>query len=170
MKYLFRLRRYLKPYLWHVLLNMILLLSVTGLSLVVPQIIQGVIDQGLKAGATAFLVRSALILVGLGAGTALLNLGQRYLTEWISVHVGYDLRNAMYDRIQYLPFTYHDHATTGQLINRCMEDVRSVQSFAGSSLVEVVQLGVLSIGVIAALVASNAWLAVISLLPLIPMI
>ena len=45
-----------------------------------------------------------------------MNLGQRYVTEWISAHVGYDLRNSMYDRIQYLPFTYHDHTTTGQLI------------------------------------------------------
>ncbi|MCX6036116.1 MAG: ABC transporter ATP-binding protein [Chloroflexi bacterium] len=170
MKYLYRLRAYLKPYLWQLLLNMLILLSITGLSLVVPQIIQGVIDQGLKAGATAFLVRSALILVGIGAGTAALNLGQRYLTEWIGAHVGFDLRNAMYDRIQYLPFTYHDHSTTGQLINRCIEDVRAVQSFAGDSLVQVVQLGVLSVGVVTVLINRNTWLAVIALLPLIPMV
>ena len=170
MKHLFKLRPYLKPYLWQLMLNMFILLGMTGLSLVVPQIIQGVIDQGLKAGATAFLVRSALILVGIGAGTAVLNLGQRYLTEWIGAHVGYDLRNAMYDRIQYLPFTYHDHTTTGQLINRCIEDVRSVQSFAGDSLVQIVQLGVLSVGVVTILVLRNSWLAVVALLPLIPMV
>src|SRR5512137_634081 len=170
MKYLFRLRRYLKPYLWHVLLNMILLLSVTGLALVVPQIIQGVIDQGLKAGATAFLVRSALILVGLGTGTAVLNLVQRYLIEWIGAHVGYDLRNAMYDRIQYLPFSFHDHSTTGQLINRCIEDVRAVQNFAGGSVIEIIQLGLLSVGVLVALFSSNPLLASIALMPLIPMI
>ena len=170
MKHLFKLRTYLKPYFWQLLLNMLILLSITGLSLVVPQIIQGVIDQGLKAGATAFLVRSALILVGIGAGTAVLNLGQRYLTECIGAHVGYDLRNAMYDRIQYLPFTYHDHSTTGQLINRCIEDVRAVQSFAGDSLVKIVQLGVLSVGVVTILVARNSWLAVIVLLPLVPMV
>jgi ATP-binding cassette subfamily B protein len=170
MKHLFKLRAYLKPYLWKILFNMLILLSVTGLSLVVPQIIQGVIDQGLKAGATAFLVRSALILVAIGAGTAILNLGQRYLTEWIGAHVGYDLRNAMYDRIQYLSFTYHDHSTTGQLINRCIEDVRAVQSFAGDSLVQMVQLGVLSVGVVTVLITRNPWLAVIALLPLVPMV
>jgi len=167
---LFKLRAYLKPYLWQLLLNMLILLGMTGLSLVVPRILQGVIDEGLKAGATAFLIRSALILVGIGAGTAVLNLGQRYLTEWIGAHVGYDLRNAMYDRIQYLPFTYHDHSTTGQLINRCIEDVRAVQSFAGDSLVQIVQLGVLSVGVVAVLVARNPWLALIALLPLVPMV
>ena len=51
MKYLIRLRNYLKPYRGQLILNLALLLSVTGLSLVVPQIIQQVIDQGLKAGA-----------------------------------------------------------------------------------------------------------------------
>ena len=167
---LFKLRAYLKPYLWQLLLNLTILLGMTGLSLVVPRILQGVIDQGLKAGASAFLLRSALILVGIGAGTAVLNLGQRYLTEWIGAHVGYDLRNAMYDRIQYLPFTYHDHSTTGQLINRCIEDVRAVQNFAGDSLVQIVQLGVLSVGVVAVLVARNPWLALIALLPLVPMV
>ncbi len=167
---LLKLRLYLKPYLWQLMLNMFILLSMTGLSLVVPQIIQGVIDQGLKAGAAAFLIRSALILLGIGVGTAALNLGQRYLTEWIGAHVGYDLRNAMYDRIQYLPFTYHDHSTTGQLINRCIEDVRAVQNFAGDSLVQIVQLGVLSVGVVTALVIRNPLLAVIALLPLVPMV
>ncbi len=170
MRHLFRLRLYLKPYLWQTLLNITFLLSVTGLALVVPQILQNVIDQGLKAGASAFLLRSALLLVGIGLGTAALNLGQRYLTEWIGDYVGYDLRNAMYDRIQYLPFTYHDHTTTGQLINRCIEDVRAVQSFAGDSLTQIVQLAVLSVGVVTILFLRNPWLALVALLPLVPMV
>src|SRR5512142_1374252 len=170
MNHLFRLRHYLRPYRGQLSLNLILLLTVTALSMLVPQVIQQVIDQGLKSGEAAFLIRSALILVGIGLLTALLNLGQRYATEWISAHVGYDLRNSMYDRIQVLPFTYHDHTTTVQLINRCIEDVRSVQVFAGESIVEIVQLGLLSIGVIAILFIRNPLMAAISLLPLIPMV
>ncbi len=170
MKYLIRLRNYLKPYRGRLVLNLAFLLSTTALSLAVPQIIQQVIDQGLKAGAASFLIRSALLLLGIGVLTASLNLGQRYVTEWISAHVGYDLRNSMYDRIQYLPFTYHDHTTTGQLINRCIEDVRSVQFFAGESIVEIVQLGIVAIGVVAILFLRNPLMALISLLPLIPMV
>jgi ABC-type multidrug transport system fused ATPase/permease subunit len=169
MKHLYKLRRYLKPYLWQVLLNTLLLLGMTGLSLVIPQIIQDVIDQGLQAGTRAFLIRAALILVGLGLGTAILSLVLRYLTEWLGAHVGYDLRNAMYNRIQHLPFTYHDHTTTGQLINRCIEDVRAVQSFAGDSLAQMVQLVLLSFSVVTILFLRNPWLAVVALLPLIPM-
>jgi ABC-type multidrug transport system fused ATPase/permease subunit len=169
MKHLYKLRRYLKPYLWQVLLNMACLLGTTGLSLLIPQIIQNVIDRGLKAGAGAYLIHSALILVGLGVGTALLNLGARYLTAWIGAHVGYDLRNAMYDRIQYLSFSFHDHNTTGQLINRCIEDVRSVQTFAGECVVLIVVLVATSAGAVTLLVLRNPLLALIALLPLIPM-
>jgi ATP-binding cassette subfamily B protein len=170
MKYLFRLRSYLKPYRWQLLLNLALLLAGTILSLIVPQIIQQVIDQGLKAGAAPFLIRSALILVGIGLLTAAINLGQRYVTEWASARVGYDLRNSMYDRIQYLPFSFHDHTTTGQLINRCIEDVRSVQVFAGQSIGDIIQLTLLALFVITILFIRNPFMAAISLLPLIPMV
>jgi ATP-binding cassette subfamily B protein len=170
MKHLLRLRSYLRKYLWQILLNLTILLAVTGLSLLVPQILQGVIDQGLKPGATPYLVHSALILLVIGIATAGLNFNQRYLTEWIADHVGYDLRNALYDRIQNLPFSFHDHSTTGQLINRCIEDVRTVQSFAGDSIIQIAQLGLLTIAVIVILFTSNPLLAAISLLPLIPMV
>ncbi|MGD0610242.1 MAG: ABC transporter ATP-binding protein [Anaerolineales bacterium] len=169
MKHLFRLHTFLQPYLGRLLLSLTLLLATTGLSLIVPLIIQGVIDNGLIAGATAFLVHSALLLLGIGLLTASLNLAQRYLTAWISAHVGYDLRNSMYDHIQYLPFTYHDHTTTGQLINRCIEDVRAIQTFAGDTIVQIIQLVIVSVSVVIILVTRNLSLALISLLPLVPM-
>jgi ATP-binding cassette, subfamily B, multidrug efflux pump len=170
MKYLFRLRRYLKPYLWQIAANLLILLTITGLGLIVPYILQNVVDDGLLHDDVAYIGHAALILLGLGLGTAALNLGQRFLSEWTAARIGYDLRNSMYDRIQYLPFTYHDHTQTGQLITRCIEDVRSIQSFAGDSIIQIVQLFFLAVGVIVILVFSNAWLAVISLLPLIPMV
>ncbi len=170
MKYLFRLRRYLSPYLWQISANFLILLTITGLGLIVPHILQNVVDDGLLRGDVGYIGRAALILLGLGLATAVLNLGQRFLSEWTAARVGYDLRNSMYDRIQYLPFTYHDHTQTGQLITRCIEDVRSIQNFAGDSIIQIVQLIFLSIGVIVILALSNVRLAVISLLPLIPMI
>jgi len=170
MKNLFRLRRYLKPYLRQIRVNFLILLVITGLGLIVPRILQNVVDDGLLHGDVAYISRAALILLGLGLVTAVLNLGQNYLSKWVAARVGYDLRNAMYDRIQYMPFTFHDHTQTGQLITRCIEDVRSIQNFAGSSIIQIVQLMLLAVGVITVLVVSNAWLALISLLPLIPMI
>ena len=149
---------------------MLMLLSITGLGLVVPRIIRSVIDDGLARGDTRYLVRSALLLLGLGLASAILNLGNRYLSEWIAVRVGYDLRNRMYNHIQQLPFTYHDHVQSGQLISRCIEDVRSIERFAGGSVADLVRFFILSIGVLSIMLADNARLAVIALLPIIPLI
>ena len=147
-----------------------MLLILTGLSLVVPRIIRSVIDDGLTRGETGFLLRSALLLLGLGLVSAILNLGNRYWSEWIAARVGYDLRNRMYDHIQYLPFTYHDHAQSGQLISRCIEDVRSIERFAGGAVTDLISFILLTIGIITIMLTDNTKLAIIALLPMIPLI
>ena len=169
MKHLVRIQIFLKPYFWQILATLFMLLVLTGLSLAVPRIIRSVIDDGLVQGQTAYLVRSAFLLLGVGLLSALLTLGNRYWSEWIAAHVGYDLRNRMYDHIQYLPFTYHDHAQSGQLISRCIEDVRAIERFAGGAVTDLIRFVLLSIGIITIMVMDNARLAVIALLPIIPL-
>ena len=88
MKHLLRIRIFLKPYFWQILATLLMLLVLTGLNLVVPRIIRSVIDDGLASGETHYLVRSALLLLGLGLGSAILNLGNRYWSEWIAARVG----------------------------------------------------------------------------------
>jgi ATP-binding cassette subfamily B protein len=56
------------------------------------------------------------------------------------------------------------------LISRTIEDVRAVERFAGSSVIELIQVGLLLVGVTALLFITNAPLAAISLLPMIPLI
>ena len=115
MKHLLRIHVLLKPYFWQTVLNLLILLSMTGLSLVVPRVIRAVIDDGLLKGQAAFLFHAALILLGLGLLAALLSLFQRYLSQWVASHIGYDLRNKLYDHMQYMPFTFHDHSQTADI-------------------------------------------------------
>ncbi|HJS18460.1 MAG TPA: ABC transporter ATP-binding protein [Anaerolineales bacterium] len=170
MKHLIRISVYLKPYSWQTLVTLLTLLAMTGLSLVVPGIISSVIDEGLASGSATYLAQSALLLLGIGLVSAILALMNRYLSEWIAAHVGYDLRNRMYDHIQYLPFSYHDHAQSGQLISRCIEDVRSIERFAGSAVADLVRFIFLTIGIVYIMFAENVRLAIIALLPMIPLI
>jgi len=170
MRHLLQIRIFLKPYFWHILATLLMLLILTGLNLVVPRIIQSVIDHGLARGETRYLIQSALLLLGLGLASAILNLGNRYLSEWIAARVGYDLRNRMYDHIQYLPFTYHDHAQSGQLISRCIEDVRSIERFAGGAVADLVRFAFLTVGILYIMLTDNTRLAVIALLPMLPLI
>lgn len=169
MKYLLRLRPYLKPYWGKILLNLVVLLLLTALSLTVPYILREVIDIGLTRHDQVFLRNAGLLLLGLGAFTAALSFIQRYLSAWIATYIGYDLRNRLYDHIQHLSFRYHDHAQSGQLISRGIEDVRAIQNFAADSLVQLIQLLVMSMLIIALLISAHPRLAILSLLPLLPM-
>lgn len=170
MKYLLRLLPSLRPYWGQITISLLLLLVLTGLGLVIPAIIQQVIDVGIQNKDLAYLVNAALLILGIGAAHAVLIYFQRYLSEWIAQKIGYDMRNRLYDHIQHLPFSYHDHAQTGQLISRCIEDVRAIQNFAGTGVVELVRVILLLVGVSILLFTTNASLAAIALLPLIPLV
>ena len=170
MKHLLRIRIFLKPYFWQILATLLILLILAGLNLLVPRIIQTVIDNGLSGEDTRYLIRAALLLFGLGLASAILNLGNRYGSEWIAARVGYDLRNRMYDHVQHLPFTYHDHIQSGQLISRCIEDVRSIERFAGGAVADLVRFILLTVGIIYIMASANPLLAGIALLPMLPLI
>mgnify|MGYP001025471472 CR=1 FL=1 len=170
MKSLLRLRPYLRRYWLTVSLSLLTLLLLTGAQLLVPQIIRQIIDVGLAEKNLRYLLLSALVLLGIGLLRSVLTYTLRYLNEWVASHIGYDLRNELYDHIQNLPFSFHDHSQTGQLISRCIEDVRAIERFAGFSVVEIIRLLLLVSGVVAVLFNAQPRLAVIALLPMIPMV
>jgi ATP-binding cassette subfamily B protein len=169
MRSLWRVSAFLRPYRIQVLLSLLALLGITAAQLVVPTIIRQVIDVGLAAGQVRFLFFSALLILGIGLLRAGLNYSQRYLSEWIAAHIGYDLRNRLYNHIQHLPFSYHDHAQTGQLISRCIEDVRSIERFTGYGVAELLRMSLLLVGIVALLFSQNPRLAAVALLPLAPL-
>lgn len=167
---LLRLRFAVRPYLPQIAVSMLNLTALTALSLYIPAIIRDVIDEGLIRSDSGFLARSALLLLGLGLLTAAMNGFQRFISEWISGHIGYDIRNRLYNHIQNMSFSYHDHAQTGQLISRCIEDVRSVQQFIGSSIVELSQLILLLFGALWIMLAADWKLTLIAILPIFPLV
>jgi ATP-binding cassette, subfamily B, multidrug efflux pump len=170
MSHLWRLRVFLEPYWKQVILALVLLLALTGLSLLIPTIIRLVIDVGLTSGETSFLLQAGVLIMAIGAVSALLTYVQRYISEWIAQHIGYDMRNQLYDHIQHLSFSFHDRAQTGQLISRSIEDVRAIERFTGFGIVELIRVVLLLIGISALLVTTNLRLAVIALTPMIPLV
>jgi ATP-binding cassette subfamily B protein len=170
MKHLWRLREYLRPYWKQIILTLVLLLVMTGLSLVIPTIIRLVIDVGLTKGESGFLLPAGMLILVIGTVNALLTYLQRYTSEWIAQHIGYDLRNKLYDHIQHLSFSFHDHAQTGQLISRSIEDVRAIERFAGFGIVELIHVILLLVGISVLLAATNLRLAAIALSPMIPLV
>jgi ATP-binding cassette subfamily B protein len=170
MKTLLRLAPFLRPYRLQVVLALAITLALAVLLLLVPAIIRQVIDVGLMQQDVRLIAVAALVLLAIGGLRAILVFAQRYVSEWLASHIGYDLRNRLYDQIQHLPFSFHDHSQTGQLISRCIEDVRAVERFTGFGIVELIRLGLLMLGIVGLLFWQSPRLAAIALLPMIPLV
>jgi ATP-binding cassette subfamily B multidrug efflux pump len=170
MRQLLRLRELLRPYWKQTVFTTLLLLILTGIEMVFPNIIQWVVDYGLAPGNIRLVMIVAGIIVGLGLIKSVLSYYNHFTAEWIANHIAYDLRNRLYDHLQNMPFGYHDHMQSGQLISRVIEDVRSLQSFTGHGVMELVRMILLTITITVILFSTHARLAAIALLPLVPLV
>ena len=98
-----------------------------GLSALTPVFAAVVIDNGISNHTTA-VWPWLLALVSCG----LASFGCAYLRRWYGGRVGldvqFDLRNALYERLQRLDFAGHDQLRTGQLVSRASTDLSLVQS------------------------------------------
>jgi ATP-binding cassette, subfamily B, multidrug efflux pump len=57
---------------------------------------------------------------------------QGYWSEVTSQGIAYELRNAIFEKLQNLSFSYHDRSQTGKLMTRMTSDVEMVRMFAGN--------------------------------------
>ena len=110
----------------------------------------------------ALLVTGAL-LFGASVLRGLFTMLHNYLGEAVGQHIGYELRVAIYDKIQRLDFRYHDHAHSGDLITRGMLDVEGVRLFVNTGIKRVIFLALL-IGIGSyRLIAADWFLGVLAL-------
>jgi ATP-binding cassette subfamily B protein len=167
MQILIRLLQSLNAYRWQLAALVGLVLSVTATQLVTPSLIRRAIDDGLARSDAAALAQVALLIVGVGLLRALLGFARRYTAEWLINHTGYDFRNAMYDKIQRLSFSYHDSAQTGQLMSRCTEDISALSRFVGQGAVELVHILALLAGILFLLFQTSVTLTFIGLSPIV---
>jgi ATP-binding cassette subfamily B protein len=74
------------------------------------------------------------------------------------------LRNYLFDHIQRLTFTFHDHTQTGALIERCTSDVDAVRRFFADQAIGVGRIVSMFVIYLAALLRLNVPLALLSTL------
>ncbi len=163
---LWRLIKYWRPY-WPVAILCSLSVVVTLLfTLGTPAVIQYAIDTGIAGGDTNALLLSAGLLVLLQTGRGLGTYGQVYLGEWLSQYGAYDLRNALFGRIQTLSFAYHDSSQTGQLMSRATADVENARTFLDVGLTRLVLFAGQFIGVSVLMLMLNWQLAALIMITL----
>jgi ATP-binding cassette subfamily B protein len=76
------------------------------------------------------------------------------------------LRDYLFDHIQRLPFAYHDHTQTGELVQRCSSDVDMIRRFFGEQAIGIGRILLLFSINIVALLSINVKLALLSIISL----
>ncbi|MCI0521261.1 MAG: ABC transporter ATP-binding protein/permease [Chloroflexi bacterium] len=169
MKYLGRALVYLFNYWPTALGGGLALLAVNAANLIAPQVLRMLIDQGISALDMRQVAWAALALVGVAVGRGVGNFLQGYWSEVTSQGVAYDLRNAIFEKLQKLSFSYHDHTQTGKLMTNITSDVELVRTFVGNGLLQLISALILLIGTIVILFMMNWRLAAV-ILAIVPLI
>ncbi len=146
----------------------LLLVSVANLS--APQMVRLAIDGGLASGNVRALFTAVGGLVAIALCRGLFNFLQGYLAERASQGVAFDLREALFSRIQRLSFSYYDQAQTGQLLTRLTNDVEQVRTFVGSGVIQLAASAVMLLGCAVLMLILNPVLAIFSLATIAPIL
>jgi len=155
--------RHLYP-LWReqwrlVLLGVSCALAFTGLSLLIPILIQRAIDGPIDTGDLSALtpyLGAILVVATLRFG---INYTRRFATARIGVAVEARLRGMLYDAYLRFPRAFYDRHATGEVISRATNDIYPVRYFIGWGVVQAMQSTMMLVGAAIVLANVNARLA-----------
>jgi ATP-binding cassette subfamily B protein len=107
------------------------LAAATALGLVYPKLVGVLIDDMIVPGEYDGLLGLALLAVGI----VVVKAGCQYVYGFsggrLGNRVAYRLRNACYEKLQALSFSFYDSARTGDLMSRLTADIEGIRNFIG---------------------------------------
>lgn len=167
--YLLRILGFLLPYRRRVGLAVFSVLAAGGFAVAMPQLIRWAVDFGIDGDGRRTLMIAALAIVGTALVWGIAAFANSYLGEWLSQRVAYDIRNAIYNRMQRLSFAYHDGQQTGQLMSRATQDVEAVRWYVQFGVLRFSYVLLLLLAVLVIMMVTNWKLALVawSFFPLI---
>ena len=133
-----RIFGYLKPYLLQFIIVFITILAAAVIGLF-PSIITGrIVDEALIGKDMTLLIKLLIAaVVTLGASQAISVL-ESYINAWISQRIIFDMRNQMYNHLQYMPHSFFTTEKQGDIITRMNTDISGVSSVISGTLQNIV--------------------------------
>ncbi len=159
-----------RPYRTIIVWFLAAILAAALLALVPPFAFRAIIDDAIpdaQAGGsrTAIVVLAVVVVVA-----ALADAGLAIVQRWCSARIGegliYDLRLALFSKVQRLPVAFFTRTQTGALISRLNNDVVGAQNAVTSTLGSVVSNVVVLITTLAAMIALEWRLTLLALIVL----
>jgi ATP-binding cassette subfamily B protein len=151
-----------------VVLGLFCALVFTGLSLMIPILIQRTIDNAIDGGDSALLLPYLGLITLIAALRFGFNFTRRYSTARIGIAVEARLRGMMYDAYLNFPRAFYDRHATGEVISRATNDIYPVRYFIGWGVVQAIQSVMMLIGAAIVLTSVNARLALYAALAMPP--
>jgi ATP-binding cassette subfamily B protein len=130
-----RLIPYARPAMPRLIGGAVVALAATLVSLMVPLVIQWVIDGPISTGDRAVVLWGVGAVFALGLVEALFVFLRRALVLAPATEVDRLVRQAFFERLLRLPVAFHDRWPGGQLLSRMMQDIGRVRRFLSFGLI-----------------------------------
>ena len=112
-----------RPYKWSIIGFLISILVAAVAALVPPLLFRTIVDQAIPEADKRRIVWLTIILVTAAILDAVLQIIQRWYSARIGEGLIYDLRVALFDKVQNMPIAFFTRTQTGALISRLNNDV-----------------------------------------------
>ena len=158
--------QFARPYRFHIagFLSAILVSALLGLA--PPLLFRSILDTAIPRADRGLITTLAVVLVIAALADALFAIVQRWLSSTIGEGLIYDLRVALFDKVQRMPVAFFTRTQTGALISRLNNDVIGAQNAVTSTLGSVVSNVVVLITTLTAMVVLEWRLTALSLVVL----
>jgi len=155
------------------LLGYVTIVIAVGLSLVIPLTFRAAINKlvAFEDGAittiddteVSALVILGLILLAASVTRGFVDFARTYCTDSLSQKVAYDVRSAMYDKLQHMSFAYHDKEHTGNLMSKVTSDVEAIRRYVNMGMVRGLEVPLRVIAIVTLMITVNWQLTLLSL-------
>lgn len=156
-----RLRGFYHPYLKLLVLSILLLVFSTALGLVYPYLLKMIVNHviiGRDYGQLPLFVVAILVSALVKGGVTF---ASQYIGQRFGSYTAYDLRNALYRKLNHQSFSYYDQVHTGDLMSRMTADLDAFRMFLAFGINNLVSLVLIIVFGLGLMLSMNAWLALV---------
>jgi ATP-binding cassette, subfamily B, bacterial len=165
---LLRVLAYARPYWGQISGMLVMILLTTGLSLISPLIFRTMIDQVLPQKNLHELILLALALLFIPILNGGISVIQRQLNAAVGEGVIFDLRVALFSRLQRMSLRFFTNTKVGELMSRLNNDVVGAQDAISNTIVGIITSIIETIALLAVMLSLEWRLTIVSvvILPL----
>jgi len=161
-----RVWHFAQPYRATIAVFLTAILASALIALVPPFVFRAIIDDAIPSRDRGAVWWLALVAVLAALGEAALAIVQRWGSARVGEGLIYDLRVALFDKVQQMPIAFFTRTQTGALISRLNNDVIGAQSAVTSTLGTAVSNAVILLTTVIAMIALEWRLTVLALVVL----